>query len=221
MASPTTGPSRSPARGERLALSDLFDEVGPDAPTMCGDWTTRDLAAHLIVRERRPDGAAGIVVPRLAGYTEKVQAQIAEKEWGELVDSVRTGPPRWSPLRTEAVDRLANTIEFFVHHEDVRRARESWDVRQLDQDLRDDLYRSLKKVARLLARSSPVGVVLAPEDTTDGAVHVAKKGDPSVTISGPIGEVVLFLYGRKDRADVHLDGDAGSVAAVRGARFEV
>ncbi len=43
---------------ERAELCDLFDELGPDAPTLCGDWTTADLAAHLVVRERNPLGHA-------------------------------------------------------------------------------------------------------------------------------------------------------------------
>src|SRR6476646_3889522 len=48
------------AHGERLALADLFAEVGPDAPTLCGDWTTRDLVAHLTSRERRADALPGL-----------------------------------------------------------------------------------------------------------------------------------------------------------------
>ena len=32
------------------------------------------------------------------------------------------GPPRLSPWRIDAVDRLINTVEYFVHHEDIRRA---------------------------------------------------------------------------------------------------
>jgi hypothetical protein len=37
---------------ERARLSDLLDELGPDAPTLLALWTTRDLAAHLVLRER-------------------------------------------------------------------------------------------------------------------------------------------------------------------------
>src|ERR1700753_1453307 len=62
------------AQAERTALCDLFLELGPQAPTLCEGWTTRDLAAHLVVRDRRPDGAIGILVPRLSGHTEKLQA---------------------------------------------------------------------------------------------------------------------------------------------------
>ena len=47
------------ASRERAALVTTMRAVGPDAPTLCGDWTTRDLAAHLVLRERRPDAAPG------------------------------------------------------------------------------------------------------------------------------------------------------------------
>src|ERR1700754_3004842 len=40
-------------RSERQKLADLFASLGPDAPTMCTGWATRDLAAHLVIRERR------------------------------------------------------------------------------------------------------------------------------------------------------------------------
>jgi len=123
----------TPAQSERRELCDLFDEVGPDAPTLCGDWTTRDLAAHLVMRERRPDGAVGIVFSPAAGYSDKVQSSIANSSWPKLVDTVRSGPPIWSPTRIAAVDKLANTVEFFVHHEDVRRAGDSWDERELSR----------------------------------------------------------------------------------------
>src|SRR5688572_20837288 len=105
----------TPARVEREQLCDLFIAVGPDAPTLCGDWTTRDLAAHLVVRERRPDGAVGIVAKPLARYGEKVRLDEAAKPWPDLIERVRRGPPRWSPTRLGPVDRAVNTVEFFVH----------------------------------------------------------------------------------------------------------
>lgn len=48
------------ARRERRALVATFREVGPQAPTLCEGWNTTDLAAHLVVRERRLDATAGI-----------------------------------------------------------------------------------------------------------------------------------------------------------------
>jgi len=209
----------NPAQRERAALCDLFTEVGPDAPTLCGDWTTRDLAAHLVVRERRPDAAIGIVLSKAAGYTDKVQSSVATGEWDDLVDTVRSGPPIWSPTRIGAVDKAANTIEFFVHLEDVRRAGDEWEPRELDDDLTDMLHSMLSKMAKRLVKSSPVGIVLEPDDGR--ATIVAKQAEPSVTVSGGVGELVLFVYGRQTHSRVEIAGDDASVAAVIDASFGI
>jgi uncharacterized protein (TIGR03085 family) len=208
-----------PARRERAELCELFLELGPDEPTLCGDWTTRDLAAHLVVRERRPDAAIGIVVPKAAGYTDRVQAGVADTEWTELVETVRSGPPFWSPTRLAKVDELANTVEFFVHLEDVRRAQPAWEPRALDADLVGALYGVLAKMSKRLVKSSPVGIVLEPDD--DHGPIVAKQADPSVTVRGPVGELVMFVYGRQTHSRVELFGDDASIEAVNAASFGI
>lgn len=208
-----------PARRERAELCELFLELGPDQPTLCGDWTTRDLAAHLVVRERRPDAAIGIIVSQAAGYTDKVQSGVAETEWSELVDTVRSGPPFWSPTKIAKVDELANTVEFFVHLEDVRRAQSAWEPRSLDADLVGTLYGVLGKMAKRLVKNSPVGIVLEPDD--DHEPIVAKQAEPSVTVRGPVGELVLFVYGRQAHSSVELFGDDESVAAANAASFGI
>jgi len=213
-------PSTSyPAQRERAALSDLFAEVGPDAPTLCGEWTTRDLAAHLVVRERRPDAAVGIIVSKAAGYTDKVQSGVAAGDWDELIETVRSGPPIWSPTRIEAVDKATNTVEFFVHHEDVRRASEGWEPRGLDADLTEALYAMLGKMGKRLVSSSPVGIVVEPSD--DHEPIVLKRAEPSVTVRGPVGELVLFVFGRQAHSAVEIFGDDASVAAVNAAQFGI
>lgn len=208
-----------PARRERAELCDLFLELGPDEPTLCGDWTTRDLAAHLVVRERRPDAAVGIIVSKLAGYTDKVQGQVAATPWSQLVDTVRSGPPVWSPTKIGKVDELANTVEFFVHLEDVRRAQPTWEPRELDNDLADTLYGVLAKMAKRLVKGSPVGIVLEPDDGHEPIV--AKQAESSVRVRGPVGELVMFVYGRQARSRVELLGDDQSVAAVNAANFGI
>ena len=210
--------STTPAQQERAELSDLFDEIGPDAPTLCGDWTTRDLAAHLVMRERRPDGAVGIVFSKAAGYSDKVQAKIAATEWDDLVDTVRSGPPMWSPTKIAAIDKLANTAEFYVHLEDVRRAGDDWEPRELDPELEQALTSVLARMAKPLTKSSSVGIVLEP---IDGEPIVAKDAEPSVTVRGPIGELVLFVYGRQAHSRVEVFGDDESIAAVQAAEFGI
>src|SRR6476620_10302201 len=99
------------AQRERAALVATMRDLGPDAPTLCDGWTTRDLAAHLVVREHRADAAPGIVVPALAGYTQKVQDRYAAKPWANLVEQVRKGPSRFWPTAIGPLDELTNTAE--------------------------------------------------------------------------------------------------------------
>jgi len=207
------------AQIERALLCDELEDVGPDAPTLCGSWTATDLAAHLVLRERRPVAAAGIVVrlPAMARYTEKVQQRLAGQPWGELVDTLRSGPPRWSPTSIDGLDALANTIEFFVHHEDVRRARPDWQPRALDAGFEAALAKALGRM-KLLVRNSPVGVsFVAP----DGTVLLARSGPTPVTVTGPVGELVLYAFGRQSVARVTLDGDADAAERLQHAGLGV
>ena len=136
------------AQRERAALVDTMRTVGPDAPTLCGDWTTRDLAAHLVVRERRLDATAGVAVPFLAGYTAKVQRQVTQStDWDVLLDKIASGPPLYSPFKI--LDPVANMGEMFIHHEDVRRAQADWEPRSLDDATVSALGRGLPIMARL------------------------------------------------------------------------
>jgi uncharacterized protein (TIGR03085 family) len=206
------------AQAERSALCELFLEVGPDAPTLCEGWTSRDLAAHLVVRERRPDAALGIVARPLHAYGDKVRLAEARRPWPDLVQRVRTGPPRMSPTRLDSIDRLTNTGEYFVHHEDVRRAVDDWSPRQLDPELISDLTSSVRRMAKLMVRKAPCGVVLEP--TTSDSI-IAKTGDPRVVVRGDIGEIVLFLFGRQSHARVELDGPDDLVDVLRTMSFGV
>jgi uncharacterized protein (TIGR03085 family) len=205
----------TPVSLERRRLAELMDELGPDAPTLCEGWDVRDLAAHLVLRERRPDAAGGILIGKLASYTERVQTNIAAGDWIPLIEQVRSGPPFWSPARIDRVDRVVNTLEFFVHHEDVRRAQPDWMPRDISEDLADDLYDSLRRGARLLGRGSKAGVTLEP-DGGRGRI-IMNDDEPMVIVRGPVGELVLWIHGRKTHANVQLDGSDEAIEAVSGS----
>lgn len=205
----------TPASLERQRFADELLTVGPDVDTLCEGWTARDLAAHVVLRDRRPDAMPGVVVSMFSGYTDKVQAKIADTEWTELVEQVRQAP-KLSPTRIDALDRLMNTSEFFVHLEDVRRAQPRWEPRELDADLTADLTSALGRMAKPLTRRAPVGITLAPDG---GEPIVAKRGEPMVTVRGPVGELVLFVFGRQDHARVALEGDEAAVEQARTASF--
>jgi uncharacterized protein (TIGR03085 family) len=197
---------------ERAQLSDLFAEVGPDAPTLCGDWLTRDLAAHLVLRDRRPDAAGGILIPALAARTERVQAEIGGKPWDELVDLVRSGPPRWSPFAVRQLNEVVNGAEYFIHHEDVRRAVDGWEPRPADPAVDAMAWRSLRMAGKRGYRRSVVGVLLR---RPDGETIVARRAPKAVTITGEPAELLLHAFGR-DQARVEFDGEDVAVAEIRG-----
>jgi uncharacterized protein (TIGR03085 family) len=199
------------AQRERAALVETMRTVGPDASTLCEGWTTRDLAAHLVVRERRLDASPGIIVPFLAGYTDKVQRQVAASEWEVLLNEIASGPPVWSPFKI--LDPVANMDEMFIHHEDVRRAQSGWEPRTLDDETVAALRRPLPLMARLTMGRVPARVTLqTPEGET---VAVVGRGE-ALTVAGDPGELTLFVAGR-DEAQLTFS-DAQAIQAVRAAR---
>lgn len=200
---------------QRAALVAALREAGPDAPTLCEGWTARDLAAHIVARERRVE-AVGIVFKALAPRLERVRGEFAALPWDELVGLVVAGPSRKSLFALPGVDEVANLVEFFVHCEDVRRARDGWEPRRLDPAVQDALWRKVSGLGKVMGRRSPVGLVVR---RPDGQVAVMRKGAPVATVTGEPGELVLFLSGRQGHAVVEVEGSESVVAAVRGAKL--
>ncbi|WP_426566921.1 TIGR03085 family metal-binding protein [Angustibacter sp. McL0619] len=202
------------ARAERAALCETLLLTGPSAPTLCEGWDTSDLAAHLVLRESRPDAQVGIYLPPLSGHATSVQQQLAALPWEQLVERLRGGPPVWNPMRWGVLDELTNTAEFFVHHEDVRRAQPGWEPRDLHPDLEAALWRNCAMTGRLGMRRADVGVELV---ATGLGRTTVKRGHPSVRVEGPAAELLLFCFGRRDVAQVSLDGPNEAVDALRQA----
>jgi len=195
------------AADERRELSRLLTETGPDAPTLCEGWLTRDLAAHLVVRESRPDAALGIVLPPLAGYTKRVQDALAAQAWPALVERVRTGPAWYWPTSIGKLDELTNTAEFLVHHEDVRRGSPGWEPRDADPVRDAAAWRAARTAAKLNLRTAPVGVTLRTPAGRDATV---KTGAGHVVVVGEPVELLLFVFGR-DAVRVEFEGESSAV----------
>jgi uncharacterized protein (TIGR03085 family) len=201
------------AQQERAALVTTMRGVGPEQPTLCGDWTTRDLAAHLVVRERRLDAAPGIMVPALADYTAGVQDQVAaENDWNVLLDKIASGPPLLSPFKL--LDPFVNVAEMFIHHEDVRRAVSGWEPRELDEATTSALARQVSLMARMAMSKVPGRVSLR---TPEGKTLTTIGKGPTVVVSGAPGELLMFISGR-DEAKVAFSGDDDAVGAMRAGR---
>lgn len=207
-------------RIERSALAHALTQAGPDAPTLCAGWSSRHLAAHIVLRERAPLVAAGIAIPALAARTERAVQSLGDRSrspeaYADLVATVAQGPGRLNPMRWSG--DAANLLELYVHTEDVRRggpggASVPPRVRQDGHD--QALWRWFRRSVRMMYRGSPVGVVLADDQGRQVRATQAPAGSPDheVVVRGPLGELVLHAFGRGTVAHVTVDGPPAVVA---------
>jgi uncharacterized protein (TIGR03085 family) len=205
------------ARNERLALADTLLAAGPDAPTLCEGWTTRDLVAHILLREREPIAGLGVIVKPLAGLTKSRQERIAKRDYATLIEQLRK-PPAWSPLSNPLTDEVVNPLEMYIHHEDVRRAQPGWKPRAIDPGLSAKLWGRARGTGRLSLRKFPAAVVI--EWPGHGRAS-AGAGGPEVSLRGEPSELMLFLTGRQAHADVALTGPDELTERLRKARLGI
>ena len=203
------------ARRERRGLADTALRVGPDAPTLCGGWDTKDLVCHLLVRESSLVGAPGIAVPALSGLTDTEMARLRKQPFQKLVE--RLGSSKLTFFSLPPVDAAVNTLEFFVHHEDIRRAQPGWRRRHLSEESLDTLWQGLKAQGATLVRPAGVPVVVRRTDTGETAT-LTSGGDP-VELSGPVTEIVLYLFGRDQVRELAFAGPPARVEKVRRAEL--
>jgi uncharacterized protein (TIGR03085 family) len=202
------------AHRERLALADLLTQVGPDAPTLCGDWTTRDLAAHLVSRERRPDALPGVAISALAWRTDSVRRSYAQRPYADVVGLLRSGPGHLSFFSLPGADRMFNATEYAIHHEDVRRAQPEWQPRDLSLHSQDSLWKAVTSRASLSFHGLDSRVVLRRSDRPEVKPSVHGSGDTEVTLTGEPMELLLFASGRRQHARVDLTGDPDAISAL-------
>jgi uncharacterized protein (TIGR03085 family) len=204
---------------ERASLCDLMGELGPGAPTLLSPWTTHDLAAHLVIREHDYRAAPGLVVPGAWGrFAERRRRALTRTDYATLLTMIRSGPPPGF-FRLGWVRRVPNLNEFFVHHEDVRRAN-GLAPRANAAALDDALWRNVGLAPWFLARRLRV-VGLDLERVGTSQVVRAHRGTPTVLLTGLPGELLLYLFGRQRAAIVEVTGPREAVAAVERARFGI
>jgi uncharacterized protein (TIGR03085 family) len=202
---PRSWPFTSVAESERAQLCDLLELLGPDAPTLCEGWTTYDMAAHLVTRERRPDAGPGLVIPALHGHTERLERQRRDRTaYDVLVTTLRAGPPL--PMGLPVFRELTNVHEYFVHHEDVRRPN-GQPPRPPDAE-RDRVLWQLLRIGggRVLKRQAGLSVAL---ERPDGE-RIGRVTADGVVVRGPVDELFLLPF-RPSAVHVMIDGGAEAV----------
>jgi uncharacterized protein (TIGR03085 family) len=203
-------------RAERAAFARTLLATAPDAATLCVGWTAADLAAHVVVRERRLDADLSLLIrtDRLRRWTDRVRGRERDRRpYRQLVE--RLARPSW-PLRLlPFVDDLVNDVELAVHHEDVRRGGQAWEARPIDTALDARLWRKLTRFAPLAFRGDrSLRVELVTPDGRRAAIHASAQG-PTVRLTGPTMELLLYAYGRRRAALVEVSGGAEALERLR------
>lgn len=203
---------------ERHQLCDLLDELGPSVPTLLEGWTAHDLAAHIVLRERDLVAGPCLVLPgAFQRFAERRRARLAEsKDFAWLVARIRSGPPIGF-FRVGWVRSFPSLNEFFVHHEDVRRANRN-EPRSLTPAMDVALWRNVRRGSHYLSRRLHASGLEIEWAGTDERVTV-RRGEPTARLSGPPGELLLYVFGRQAAAQVEMSGSSEAVAAVRRTHF--
>jgi uncharacterized protein (TIGR03085 family) len=203
---------------ERSELCDLFVATGPDAPTLCEGWATLDLAAHLVIREN--DLRSGVAIlggDRFASFERKLMDGARAQGYERLVERLRSGPPL-VPWRLPVLREPLNFNEWFIHHEDVRRAN-GQGPRTDRPDLDAALWANVRRMGRVMLRKvKGAGVALV----APGFGELPARGPgPSARVTGGPQELALFLNGRRADARVEITGPDEAVAALADAQLGI
>jgi uncharacterized protein (TIGR03085 family) len=198
---------------ERQSFAFDFRAADPNAPTLCAGWSARHLCAHLVQREH--------------SMLHNIWDQATTKTPGEerymrrLVDDART-PDGYAALveRFEAgpfprslvgrFDERLNLLEYVVHHEDLRRGSGPVPPRHLPPTELDEIWRRARPIVKRAYRKAPVGVELAP---IGGTALAVRSGPSAVILVGSHIDLLLHAFGRRDAADVRVDGSSEGVSS--------
>lgn len=206
------------ARRERQALCDTALAVDAASPTLCGDWDVALLLAHLIVRERKPLRSSGIMIPALAGVTERAMAKEAARGVPAMVATLRKPP--FTPYSLPGIEKYTQTLEYVVHHEDIRRAQPDWQPRRLPAADVEELWALVSRSGSYLGRNLKVGTRIARSDKPDQSARFSKGADP-VVVTGPVVDLIMWAFGRTALRDVTFDGSPEALARLEASDRKV
>jgi len=201
-------------KSQRDALCDALDAVHPSAATLCDGWTAHHLAAHVWLRENDTWRVAGALLSRRRDRIELRMAEVmTQRPYADLVAAIRRGPEGFSPFRLPGIEAAANTPEFFVHCEDVRRGSGNNTPRPTDLALEELCWKRLPALSRVFLRGCPVAVWLE-RDLPPGEPLRVGTGPDIVTLSGAPSELLLYLFGRRSAAKVEVIGDPAAISVL-------
>jgi uncharacterized protein (TIGR03083 family) len=117
---------RAAIAAERRRIADLVESLSPaqlDAPSLCGDWTVKQVAGHLLAAVAAPRGQVLATVVRSGFRLHTANARLAvltaRRPAAELADDLRRNAT--NPFRAPVVGYPGQLTDLQVHGQDMRR----------------------------------------------------------------------------------------------------
>ncbi|WP_165521866.1 TIGR03086 family metal-binding protein [Micromonospora zingiberis] len=155
-------------------------ETGWDAPTPCGDWTVRDLAAHVAEMNTIHLGRVDTSAPAVPSVTgdplaawQSIQREVCRGLTDPAIASVPVGGRLGDWTYAEIIDRAVG-VELVVHHWDLARAL-GWRARIDPADVAH-LWQTIELVGEEEVRFGFGPAVPAPTDADEQARLLAYLG---------------------------------------------
>jgi len=111
---------------ERRRVADLIEHLSPaqlDTPSLCGDWTVKQVAGHLLSAIAKPPAGLFSTLLRSGFNLHRANARLArltaEQPAGELADGLRRNAE--NPFRPPVVGYPGQLTDLQVHGQDMRR----------------------------------------------------------------------------------------------------
>jgi uncharacterized protein (TIGR03083 family) len=111
---------------ERRLVADLVEHLSPaqlEAPSLCGDWTVKQVAGHLLAAVASSPGGLLPMMLRsgfnLHRANSRLARQLAEQPAEEMADALRSNAE--NPFRPPIVGYPGQLTDLQVHGQDMRR----------------------------------------------------------------------------------------------------
>ncbi|MBE1514123.1 TIGR03085 family metal-binding protein [Nesterenkonia halotolerans] len=195
----------STASEQRQALVTALRGVTADAPTLCEGWAAEDLALHIVIRDSRPDLMVGPQLPLVGDWASNALKNLRNTGYAELVKRAEAGPPPYFPQSFPPLNDMMNTAEFYIHTEDVLRAQPEFDPnspRVISEKLRKRLWGQGGMMFPMAARGAKQRITFISPGY--GTRTAGPASAPQLQIKGAPEELLLWAFGRKEKAQVEI-----------------
>lgn len=203
-------------KAERAALTESLIELGPSAPTACGDWTALDLAAHLAGEERyggvttfiaRSLVTRGVSVAGTPKMVDTALRRARRHGFAAVIERLRRPIPR---LLLQPVVAPLALFEYWTHHEDLV----GFDTRA--HAVPATLVEVIPLVLRYQLKKLPTGVrVTVGTSDGDHRWSVGPRSGPEVILGGSPPDLVRWLSGRRAAGEIAMAGPGTTVQELR------